>query len=62
MDEERKINFKRHASPPASKKYILKIIFYVVFLGALIYMITSQTKKQKPTPIEIDGKRIIIEK
>lgn len=61
MEEERKIDFKRHASPPASKKYILKIIFYVIFLGGLFYMIISQTNKKRPIPIEIDGDRITLE-
>lgn len=60
MEEERKIDFKRHASPPASKKYILKIIFYVIFLGGLVYMIISQTNKTRPLLIEIDGKSITL--
>ncbi len=60
MEERKKMDFKRHASPPASKKYILKILFYVVFLGALLYLIFSQTNKRKV--IEIEGVKIEMEK
>ena len=58
MEERKRMNFKRHASPAASKKYILKILFYVVFLGALLYMIFSQTNKKKA--VEIEGVKIEI--
>jgi hypothetical protein len=39
MMEERKIDLKRHTSPPVSRIYILKIVFYVVLLSILsIYL------------------------
>jgi len=50
------MNFMRHASPPASKKYILKILFYVVFLGALLYLIFSRSNEEKV--VEIEGVKI----
>ena len=59
MEEQKKFNFIRHASPAASKKYILKILFYVVFLGALLYMIFFQTNRRKE--IEIEGVKIELE-
>ena len=42
MDEPRKIDLKQHALPPVSKKYLLKIIIYVILLiivAVLIYQV-----------------------
>tara|TARA_R110002072_G_scaffold172042_3_gene325839 strand:- start:816 stop:1001 length:186 start_codon:yes stop_codon:yes gene_type:complete len=61
MEERTKFDFKRHTSPSASRKYIVKVLFYVLFLGALLYLIFSQTKKNNSKPIEIDGATIIVE-
>ncbi|HIP32602.1 MAG TPA: hypothetical protein EYG86_07570 [Crocinitomicaceae bacterium] len=61
MDERKKFDFKRHVSPAASRKYILKILFYVVFLGALLYLIFSQTNRKESKEVEIDGSGIVLE-
>jgi len=60
MEERKKMNFIRHASPPASKKYILKILFYVAFLGVLLYLIFSRKNEQKA--VEIEGVKIELTK
>ena len=41
MEEKRQIDFKKFASPSGSKMYLLKIVFYVVLLGGLIYLAKS---------------------
>ena len=38
MDKERKIDLKKYTSKPVSKFYLIRVIFYVVILGALIYL------------------------
>ena len=45
MREERNIDFKRHTSPPVSKMYLLKIIFYVVLLSVVAYIILKGNDK-----------------
>lgn len=35
MTEERNIDLKRHTSPPFSRMYLLKIVFYMVLLSIL---------------------------
>jgi len=47
MKKERKIDFKRYTSPPVSKMYLLKIIFYVFLLAVLSYFLF---KKKGSTP------------
>lgn len=46
MKEERKIDFKRHTSPPVSKMYLFKIVFYVVLLGVMGYFLFNGNKKK----------------
>ncbi len=54
MKEERKIDFKRHTSPPVSKMYLLKVVFYVLMLGVLSYFLFKlSSKKQRIKPEEI---------
>lgn len=54
MKEERKIDFKRHTSPPVSKMYLFKIVFYVVLLGVMGYFL-FKGNKSKP---KVDAKDI----
>jgi len=65
MEEGRNIDFKKHTSPPASKLYLFKIVFYVLFLGALLYMIFSQVKgggaEIELEGVEIDMGELVIE-
>ena len=54
MKDERKIDFKRHTSPPVSKMYLFKIIFYVVMLGVLSYFLF----RTNPSKEKVDSKDI----
>ena len=48
MDERRKIDLKQHTLPPVSKRYIIRIIFYVLVLGIIafgIYTLNNRPKK-----------------
>lgn len=54
MKEERNIDFKRHTSPPVSKMYLLKIVFYVVMLSVMLYfMFRNDSKSVKTQEKEI---------
>ena len=39
MERKRKINLKRHTLPPASKKYLFRIIGYIILLSVLIWIV-----------------------
>ena len=52
MKEERKIDFKRHTSPPVSKMYLFKIVFYVVLLGVMGYFLFNGNKKSSPIKVK----------
>ena len=49
MEEKRQIDFKKFASPSGSKMYLLKIVFYVVLLGGLIYLAKSKSTPETKT-------------
>ena len=49
MEEKRQIDFKKFASPSGSKMYLLKIVFYVVLLGGLIYLAKSKSNPETKT-------------
>ena len=52
-DEQRKIDLKQHALSPVSKKYLLRIIFYVVLLVGLCFVIYYLTNlKPEPKPVK----------
>ena len=61
MKEASKINLKKHTSPPASKMYLLKIVFYILFLGTLLYLVFAKTQSPQ-SAVEIDGTNIHLEK
>lgn len=70
MEDAPKFNFQKHISPKGSKKYVFKIVFYSVFLAALLgFLIYKQKKEQTPKPIQqlpeeiqvIEGVRIFPE-
>ena len=51
-DERRKIDLKQHALSPVSRKYLLRIIMYVVLLSVLsgfIYYVSNR----KPEPRKV---------
>ena len=60
MEEKRPVDFKKFASPSASKMYLLKIVFYVTLLGGLIYLVKSKasTKPSEELSGEIQNIRI----
>ena len=62
MEEQRKVNFKKHASPPASKKFMVKILIYVVLLGFILYLLYTRGDNQPKEITEIDASEILIEK
>ena len=58
-DDRRKIDFKQHTLPAVSKWYLIRIIFYVVFLtlvGFAIYYLHGN--KASKTPPATDPKDI----
>jgi prolipoprotein diacylglyceryltransferase len=60
-DEQRKIDLKKHALPPVSRKYLLRIIMYVVMLavlGGLIYYVSNREVQPKKVKDPIDVKEI----
>ena len=46
MKEPRKIDLKKHTSPPASKKYLMRVLFYILILSVLGYLIFSKYKNR----------------
>ena len=62
MKDQRKIDFKKHASPPASKKFMVKILIYVVLLGFILYLLSKSFDSQSTEVIEIDASEIRLEK
>jgi len=50
MMEERKIDLKRHTSPPVSRMYLLKTLFYVVLLSILSICLYKRGDKNPSTP------------
>jgi len=59
MEEKRQIDFKKFTSPSSSKMYLLKIAFYVILLGGLIYLMKSKSsiepKVTEPLPNRIQN-------
>jgi len=59
MEEKRQIDFKKFTSPPSSKMYLLKIAFYVILIGGLIYLMKSKSsiepKVTEPLPNTIQN-------
>lgn len=55
MEEQKKIDFRRHTLPPVSKKYLWRIIFYLVMLSIIAYIALSTLgMHKKPNPETID--------
>lgn len=52
MKEERKINFKRYTSPPVSKMYLFKIVFYVILLVVMGYFLFKGNKKKTQVKVK----------
>ena len=52
MEEKKQIDFKKFTSPSSSKMYLLKIAFYIIVLGGLIYLMKSKFKSIKPKVTE----------
>lgn len=52
-DERPKIDLKKHTLPPVSRKYLFRIIMYVVMLsvlGGFIYY--ASNRKPEPQPVK----------
>lgn len=49
MEDAPKFNFQKHISPKGNKKYVFKIVFYSVFLAALLVFLFYKLKTE-PTP------------
>lgn len=47
MDEQRRPDFKKYTLPPVSKKYLFRIIFYLVLLSVIIFIALSTHGKHK---------------
>ena len=62
MGEKRQIDFKKFTSPSSSKMYLLKIAFYIIVLGGLIYLMKSKSsikpKVTEPLPNTIQNTTI----
>ncbi|MBL4862788.1 MAG: hypothetical protein JKY09_07215 [Crocinitomicaceae bacterium] len=55
MEHKRKINLRKHTSPPVSKNYLLRIIFYIVLISVLGFIVSSQLeKKEVPKTPEVN--------
>lgn len=70
MEDAPKFNFQKHISPKGSKKYVFKIVFYSVFLAALLAFLFYKLKTEPaPKPIQklpkeiqvIEGIRVVPE-
>lgn len=54
MDEKPKLDLKKHTLPPVSRRYLIRIIIYVIFLlfmGYLIFKVYN-TEPQNNTDIQ----------
>ena len=66
LKDPRKIDFKRHTSPPASKWYLIRIIIYVVLLlvaGIIIYSVYQKRDglQEVQDVVEIEGVSVEVE-
>lgn len=58
MNDEKKIDLKQYSPQKASKKYLFRILLYILFIVGIIWMAFSlknsgkTSPQQKPTPIE----------
>lgn len=50
MDREREIDLKRFVPRKASRAYFLRILFYVVFLCAILFFIWFKLNKETSVP------------
>lgn len=65
MESNRKMDFKKYTSPPVSKWYLVRIVFYIILLTGLIVLFFYQKNKQEVNPEKIesiDNMNITIEK
>lgn len=64
MNEDRKVDFKKHQLPPVSKSYLLRIVIYIVLLTALgfaiKYLYTNEINDDQSRIDEIDDVTIEI--
>jgi len=62
MEERRRPDFKQFALAPVSRKFLLRIVFYILILSAIAYVALSslgQHRKMDPADIhEINGVEI----
>ena len=49
MEEKKQIDFKKFTSPSSSEMYLLKIAFYIILLGGLIYLMKSKFNPKTKT-------------
>jgi len=61
MEEKKTVDFKKYTSPSGSKMYLLKILFYAIVLGGLIYYMKSQTISTSETPLNNSIQNISID-
>jgi hypothetical protein len=65
MDERPKIDLKKHQLPPVSKRYMLRIIVYIVVLVllglAIRYLYKQNSVKNHPDIKQIEGVTIELE-
>lgn len=57
MEKDRKIDLKQHTLPPVSKRYLLRILIYIVLLivlGVLIYKLFANPKGQETKINEVE--------
>jgi len=46
MKDPGKIDFKKHTSPPASKKYLIRVLFYILIFSVLGYLMFHKYKNR----------------
>lgn len=59
------MDFKKYTSPPVSKWYLVRIVFYIILLTGLVVLFFYQKNKQEVNPEKIesiDNMNITIEK
>ena len=49
------MDFKKYTSPPVSKWYLVRIVFYIILLTGLIILFFYQKNKQEVNPEKIES-------
>jgi len=56
------IDLKQYIPQKAKKTYLLKIIFYVLFLGLLLYFVVNAIQEKSANdPVEVKGVKIDVQ-